>query len=165
MRRHLFIFTVILFLVGCGETEKPTSSNKAPIDKEESQSEVNSGADETTVEHAPSINLNGAWQLISREYKGKPIQLEAKIQQRLEINDSTFVLTAKNIDRGIIKYFGNQMDIYSKEGMNAGKHFKALYKLEGDVLTVCYDLSGENYPGEFTTALDNNNFLAVFKKK
>ena len=29
------------------------------------------------------------------------------------------------------------MDIYGREGVNAGKHFTAIYKMESDQLTIC----------------------------
>ncbi|MEZ4688843.1 MAG: hypothetical protein R3A12_01140 [Ignavibacteria bacterium] len=59
----------------------------------------------------------------------------------------------------------NKMDIYGKDGVNAGKHFKAIYKLEDELLTICYDLSGMNYPESFETGSSPALFLSVFKRE
>jgi hypothetical protein len=57
------------------------------------------------------------------------------------------------------------MDIYGKEGVNAGKHFTAIYKIENGQLTICYNLSGDGYPEAFETNTKPTLFLSVFKKE
>jgi hypothetical protein len=57
------------------------------------------------------------------------------------------------------------MDIFGKEGVNSGKHFTAIYKLENEYLTICYNLSGNAYPETFETKGKPMYFLSVFKKK
>ncbi len=66
--------------------------------------------------------------------------------------------------KGIVKYKDDKMDIYGKDGVNAGKHFTALYKLENEQLTICYNLSGDSYPESFMTEGKPAYFLSVFKK-
>ncbi len=56
------------------------------------------------------------------------------------------------------------MDIYGKEGVNAGKHFTAIYKYDNEQLTICYNLSGDSYPKTFETKSKSRLFLSVFKK-
>ena len=57
------------------------------------------------------------------------------------------------------------MDIYGKQGVNAGKHFTAIYKLENELLTICYNLRGDSYPAAFETKGKPTLFLSVFKKE
>jgi uncharacterized protein (TIGR03067 family) len=40
------------------------------------------------------------------------------------------------------------MDIVGRDGPNAGRTMLAIYKLEGDQLTVCYDLESTDRPAE-----------------
>jgi hypothetical protein len=80
------------------------------------------------------------------------------------INDSAYIFTAESIDKGIVKYTENKMDIYGKEGVNKGKHFPAIYKYEDMQLTICYNLAGTGYPEEFATKNKPAFFLCAFKK-
>ena len=85
-------------------------------------------------------------------------------KQRLTISDSTYTLVAESTDKGILKFSGEKLDIYGREGVNAGKHFTAIYKLENAKLTICYNLSGESYPVSFDTKTNAGFFISVFKK-
>lgn len=62
--------------------------------------------------------------------------------QKLIINDSSYTLVAESVDKGIVRYKNNKMDIYGKDGVNAGKHFTAIYKYDNEQLTICYNLLG-----------------------
>ena len=62
-------------------------------------------------------------------------------------------------------YEAGKMDIYGKEGVNTGKHFTAIYKLEKDEMTICYNLAGDSYPLDFETKSRPTLFLSVFKKE
>jgi uncharacterized protein (TIGR03067 family) len=108
--------------------------------------------------------LNGVWIPIQQEMGGKPIPVIATASQKLTIQDTTYTLVAESTDRGTVIYSGGKMDIYGKEGPNAGKHFRAIYKLEGEQLTICYDLSGDQYPAGYETSQHPYYFLSVFKK-
>ena len=108
--------------------------------------------------------LNGTWVPTKQELAGTPIPAAAFANQKLIISDSNYTFTAENVDKGVVKYTGDKMDIYSKEGANAGKHFTALYKYENGELTVCYNLLGDGYPESFDTKGKAMYFLCVFKK-
>src|ERR1700761_9359584 len=89
-------------------------------------------------------SLNGAWIPVSQELGGKALPPPVYAKERLIIADSTYTVVAESVDKGIVKYNGdNKMDIYGKEGVNAGKHFTAIYKIENGQLTVCYNLKGD----------------------
>ena len=109
--------------------------------------------------------LNGNWVPIKQEMAGQEFPKAAFVNQKLTINDTTYILSAESIDKGVVKYRDDKMDIYGKEGVNAGKHFTALYKYENGELTICYNLAGNNYPQTFETKGKPTYFLSVFKKE
>lgn len=112
-----------------------------------------------------SNKLNGTWVPVKQEMGGTLLPNAAFENQKLIINDSTYTFIAESIDKGVVKYRDDKMDIYGKEGINAGKHFTAIYKYENEELTVCYNLSGDSYPEAFETKGKPLLFLSVFKKE
>ncbi len=116
----------------------------------------------TTVAPDP---LNGTWLPIQQEMGGKAIPSTLFANQKLILNDTNYTFIAESIDKGVIKVKGNKMDIYGKEGVNAGNLFKAIYKLESDTLTICYNLGGEIYPATFDSSGNPVYFLSVFKRE
>ncbi len=135
--RNLFILTIICLTVGCATTKK------APLN---------------------SNFLNGSWTPIKQEISGKDLPAVAFQKQKLIISDSIYTFSAESVDKGTLKYKSGQMDIYGKEGINAGKHFTAIYKLNSKRLTICYNLKGDSYPSVFETKSKPTLFLSVFKK-
>jgi uncharacterized protein (TIGR03067 family) len=118
-----------------------------------------------------SNKLSGTWVPIQQEMGGTSLPKAAFESQKLIINDSTYTVIAESIDKGVVKYRDNKIDIYGKEGVNAGKHFTAIYKYEnlpagqaGGLLTICYNLSGNGYPEAFETKGKPMYLLSIFKK-
>ena len=101
---------------------------------------------------------------VKQEMGGTLLPKAAFENQKLIISDSTYTFIAESIDKGVVKYRDDKMDIYGKEGVNAGKHFTAIYKFENEQLTICYNLSGDSYPETFETKGKPMYFLSVFKK-
>ena len=108
--------------------------------------------------------LNGTWVPIKEELGGTVLPKAAFDGQKLVVNDSAYTFTAESVDKGVISYRAAKMDIFGREGINKGKHFTAIYKLENGELTVCYNLSGDTYPEAFDTKGKSTFFLCVFKK-
>ncbi len=135
--KQLFILTLICLTFGCATTKKSLISSNI---------------------------LNGTWTPIKQEIGGKDLPTVVFQTQKLIINDSTYTLSAESVDKGTLNYKGGQMDIYGKEGVNANKHFTAIYNLDNDQLTICYDLKGDSYPTKFETKSKPTLFLSVFKK-
>lgn len=123
------------------------------------------GCSSTKKTNAKSDFLNGTWVPVKQEMGGTMLPAAAFEKQKLIISDSTYTVIAESIDKGIVKYRDDKMDIYGKEGVNAGKHFAAIYKIEAGQLTVCYNLKGDTYPGMFETKGKPLYFLSVFKKE
>ena len=135
--RQLFILTCICLTIGCSTTKKTLMS----------------------------LNfLNGTWTPIRQEIGGKELRAVVFQTQKLIISDNTYIFSAESIDKGILNYKKGQMDIYGKEGVNAGKHFTTIYKIDNNQLTICYNLKGDSYPAEFETKSKPTLFLSVFRK-
>ncbi len=111
-----------------------------------------------------SGQLNGTWVPTKQEIGGKALPKAVFETQKLIISDSNYTVMAESIDKGIVYYNGDKMDIYGRDGVNKGKHFTAIYKLENGELTVCYNLIGTIYPTAFDTQGKPMYFMSVFKK-
>lgn len=137
MRFFTFISILLVFL-GCISTKKTSQSSNI---------------------------LNGTWIPVKQELGGKELPAVVFEKQKLIISDSTYTVIAESIDKGLVKYNDTKMDIYGKEGINAGKHFTAIYKLENGQLIICYNLLGDSYPEALESKGKPMYFLSVFKKE
>ena len=120
------------------------------------------GTKNTTIK---SDTLNGTWAPVKQELGGKLLPKAVFENQRLVMSDSTYTLSAESIDKGVVTYGNGRMDIYGREGVNAGKHFTTIYKIENGWLTICYNLLGDSYPETFETKGKSTLFLSVFEKE
>jgi uncharacterized protein (TIGR03067 family) len=114
---------------------------------------------------AQSNKLNGSWKPVKLEIDGTALPPETFEKQKLIISDSNYTFIAESVDKGIISYKDGTMDIYGKDGVNAGRHITAIYKFEKDQLVICYNLAGDKYPEAFETKGKSTYFLATFKKE
>jgi uncharacterized protein (TIGR03067 family) len=117
-----------------------------------------------STKNVASTQLNGLWIPVQQEIGGKQLPQSIFEKQTLIIHDTTYTFTAESLDNGVLKYSNGKMDIYGKEGVNAGKHFTAIYKLENEQLTICYNLKGDSYPQAFETTSKPTLFISTFKK-
>ncbi len=53
------------------------------------------------------------------------------------------------------------IDIVGREGPNAGRTMLAIYQLEADRLTVCYDLDGQERPSHMQADDDDQFLLSI----
>ncbi|MGN6568986.1 MAG: TIGR03067 domain-containing protein [Flavipsychrobacter sp.] len=109
--------------------------------------------------------LNGTWVPVKQEIGGMPLPAAA-LNQKMIIDDGNYTVIAESTDKGTIEYKdGDKMDIYGKDGVNAGKHFTAIYKYDGHQLTICYNLAGSGYPEAYETKDKPGFFLSVFERE
>jgi len=127
--------------------------------------------DTTKKTSSVSNKLNGTWIPVKEEMGGTSLPATAFATQKLIIMDTTYTFTAESVDKGVLKYDHEKMDIYGKEGVNAGKHFTAIYKFipdsssKAEQLAICYNLTGNGYPETFDTKGQRTFFLSVFRKE
>lgn len=111
-----------------------------------------------------SYDLNGVWIPTKQEMNGKELPATAFNNYKLTMNDSLYIFGIAQEDKGVTTYNNGKMDIYGKEGINKGKHYMAIYKLENGVLTICYNLTGDGYPEAYETKSKPTLFLSFYKK-
>ena len=141
--QFITIISLLLLCIGCASTKNSASdSYRMTLNK-----------------------LNGNWIPIKQEIGGRILPTVAFENQRLILKDSSYTFIAESIDKGLVKFSEDKMDVYGKEGVNAGKHFTAIYKIENELLTICYNLSGDPYPETFETKSKPTLFLSIFKKE
>ena len=109
--------------------------------------------------------LDGIWIPVKLEINGAQLPPATFETQKLIINDSNYTFIAESVDKGVLNYKDGKMDIYGKDGVNAGKHITTIYKFENDQLIICYNLTGDKYPESFETKGKQTYFMATFKKE
>jgi len=119
----------------------------------------------STTKNTMQGKLNGTWIPVHEEIGGTVLPKASFQTQKLVINESSYTFTAESVDKGDVKWSGNKMDIYGKEGVNKGRHFTAIYKFENDQLSICYNLKGDSYPESFETKGKPMFFLCSFTKQ
>ncbi|MFN8276463.1 MAG: hypothetical protein U0T84_03190 [Chitinophagales bacterium] len=108
--------------------------------------------------------LDGTWSPLREEIGGTSLPAAAFEKQLLQIEDNRYTVLAESVDKGTVVYGKGKMDIDGMEGVNKGKHFKAIYKKKKHQLEICYDLSGKTYPTGFDTKNHPMWFHAVFEQ-
>jgi uncharacterized protein (TIGR03067 family) len=119
---------------------------------------------------APLKELNGVWAPDSAVMGGVNMSKDELKAIKLALTDGKYVMTnAIGDDKGEFKVDAStdpkSMDIEGKEGPNKGRKFPCIYKLSGDELTICYDLSGKARPAEFQSKEKTLIFLAVYHRQ
>lgn len=114
--------------------------------------------------------MDGSWTLTSGEVGGTKFPDEVLKSLTLVLKGEKSTLKTPNGDDiGRVKLDPTkkpkELDVTGVEGPNKGKTFLAIYELDGDTLTVCYDLDGKTRPTEFKSASGTKLFLAVYKRK
>ena len=112
--------------------------------------------------------IEADWIPVSFELSGQKLPEAAFKNTKLILADGRY--TYQN-DQGTYKLVSVEdakspkaMDITGTNGPNQGKTFLAIYELTGDTLRICYDLSGQTRPKEFTTKAGTKEFLATYKR-
>jgi uncharacterized protein (TIGR03067 family) len=112
---------------------------------------------------------DGTWKPVSVELGGQP--LPEGVLQTMELmieGNSYFMRAGGQVDRGTLAFNEEsdpcRMDISGTSGPNAGKHIPAIWRLDDDLLTICYGLEGESRPSTFTTGKNPKLFLVKYRR-
>jgi uncharacterized protein (TIGR03067 family) len=113
--------------------------------------------------------LNGTWKPTKAEVAGNALPAQLLETIKLELKDTTYVMTGgPETDKGTCTYDlaakPPRIKIEGGEGPNKGKTLLAIYELKDDVLTVCYDFEGKEYPKEFKSPEGSKLMLITYKK-
>ena len=109
--------------------------------------------------------LDGTWRPATAELAGKPMPDQIVKSIKLILKDDRYTaLVGEQKDEGTVKRDTGKsprtMDITSTQG----RTMLAIYKLNGDTLTICYDISGKEYPKEFKTKPQSQLYLVEYKR-
>ena len=126
---------------------------------------VNVSCTSTKKSTAMPNKLNGTWVPVKLEIGGQMLPAASFEKQRLIINDSAYTFIAESVDKGVLTYKDDKLDIFGKDGVNKGKHFTAIYKFENEQLIICYNLAGDVYPATYETKDKPMYFLATFRRE
>lgn len=114
--------------------------------------------------------LEGTWSCTSAVIDGKPLAEEAAKVLRLTLTadhyrtergeqvlfDSTYTVDATKNPKTI--------EMVGTEGELKGKPALGIYKLEGDLLTMCYVMPGRERPTTFESQPETGIFLVIWKR-
>ena len=115
--------------------------------------------------------LAGTWTCTAATNDGKPLPEETVKSLKLTLTeaggyktelagqvlfDSTFKIDPGKQPR--------QIDMIATEGENKGKAGLGIYRLEGDVLTLCYTMPGKDRPKDFQSTAGSAAILAVWSR-
>ncbi len=108
--------------------------------------------------------LDGKWIPIEAELGGTKMAAGALSSFELAIRNGTYEVPG-DVGRIELKDGTNEMDVIGTDGPNKGKTFPAIYELDQDLLTICYDLAGKERPKAFATESGTKQFLVKYKRK
>ena len=112
--------------------------------------------------HRGAPSVEGDWSLISATLAGRAMPPEA-FRGPLRLSRGTYTFqndTGEYVMRADARPAA--MDVIGRRGPNAGRTLPAIYRLDGDTLTICYDLSGTARPTEFRSDAGSTLFLARY---
>jgi uncharacterized protein (TIGR03067 family) len=117
-----------------------------------------------------SESLEGTWSLVSVEINAQPLSMDKLKDSRLvvkgvsysfRLGDARLAMTYK-LDPGKSP---KTLDLTLTEGPDKGKTYHAIYRLEGDTLTICRSVEPDKErPTEFATMPGSGLMLVVWKR-
>ncbi len=95
------------------------------------------------------VSVDGHWVPIGAWVAGEVVPIAELRVARLVLNGGAWRIEDKTrsvVDCGDYLFDPStrprSLDLVGREGPNAGRHFRAIVEIDGDLLTVCYDLDG-----------------------
>jgi RNA polymerase sigma factor (sigma-70 family) len=115
--------------------------------------------------------LQGTWNMVEAERHGKKVAAKDLPTEEISYKSEALVIAGEKIERQLNGKPGPRVDFT----FNATKKPKeitiswlietrAIYKLDGDTLTMCFNLSADDRPDEFRTQADSDRWLFVYRR-
>jgi uncharacterized protein (TIGR03067 family) len=113
--------------------------------------------------------LDGTWLPVTAKLNGQELPAESLRNMRLLLAGESYTATVNGVrDSGTTKSDATAnppaLEITGTEGPNAGRTMLAIYQLDGDKLTVCYDLQGAAHPTQFKAEAGSQYFLVTYRR-
>jgi uncharacterized protein (TIGR03067 family) len=114
--------------------------------------------------------LQGNWRPAKAELAGQPMAEAVLSIISLKMDNGKYeVFVGKEPDRGTYTLDSTtqpkSITVTGTEGPNHGRTFPAIYQLEADTLTICYDLSGAKRPTEFKSSAGTKLYLVTYHRQ
>jgi uncharacterized protein (TIGR03067 family) len=115
--------------------------------------------------------LQGTWKVVALEVDGNELSEEDRKQAptELTIKGTKYVLKGQQDSKGTFQLGANKKfkTITTKptDGPYKGKTIKAIYKLDGDTMTACYDITGKTRPDAFSSKDKEGYVVIKYKRK
>jgi uncharacterized protein (TIGR03067 family) len=119
---------------------------------------------------APGCSLEGDWKLTSVELNGQPLPMEKLRDAELVVQGTKYTLTLletrlEMTHKLMVDQMPAAMDLTVATGPQKGQVFRAIFKLEGETLTVCRSIYPEmERPKEFASKPDSGLLLVVWTR-
>jgi uncharacterized protein (TIGR03067 family) len=115
---------------------------------------------------------DGTWTIVSMEIGGMKTPEELIKKQAAVLTLTGDKWTMKMADgfnsagtcKADLTKKPHELDITTTEGPDKGKTIKAVAEMKGDIMKVCYDVSGTDRPKEFSTK-DKPTYLLIEYKR
>ena len=112
----------------------------------------------------------GKWDIVKAELGGKDV-IENLKAMKFEITEGGKYTAELGTEKDVggftvdVAKTPNQVDIKPTGGPDKDKLIKAIYMLDGDSMTVCYELGGDKRPEKFESTADTKVLLISYKRK
>ena len=116
---------------------------------------------------------NGTWQPAKAIFGGQDLPKQSLESMTLIMKNGLFEFQRPGmIEKGrlaITKPDSNarigHVDVIIEEGLSKGKTVPAIYRFESGKLVICYAGDGQQRPGEFGSAANNQNLLIEYEQQ
>ena len=114
--------------------------------------------------------LEGTWVVQNAELSGQKFPQEVASTMSITMKEGHYITRVGNtLDKGTYEVDADDnpatIDIVGTEGPNKGKTLQGIYRLAGNSLLVCYDLTGKGRPEEFKSLAGTQYFLVNYKRE
>jgi uncharacterized protein (TIGR03067 family) len=115
-------------------------------------------------------SLQGDWTPVKAELGGQAMPDAVLKTISLKLGDGTYdVSVAGEPDKGTYEVDSSttpkSMVIRGTAGPNKGRTIPAIYEIEGNLLRICYDLSGAQRPKEFKSMVGTRLYMVTYQRK
>jgi uncharacterized protein (TIGR03067 family) len=114
--------------------------------------------------------IQGTWKPAGAELAGHRLSDRLTARITLTLSDGAYTVTVgDSTDKGTYKIdpstHPRSITLTGTEGPHQGKTFAAIYELDGDILRICYDLTGQQAPKDFKTEPNTKLYLVTYMRE
>ena len=108
-------------------------------------------------------SIEGTWGIARAELGGKQLPLAVFENGTLRLTAGKYEFQKDIGDYSVTAgTHPTAIDVMGRQGPNAGKTIPAIFRLQADTLTICYDLSCKARPKDFKTEAGTQLFLVRY---